>query len=67
MAGTTHDFGFHEGKCCDAVLRWLESHTAAQRADMLFPERDHDTAPVELTCRLGSQLYALEHTGRGAL
>lgn len=57
------DTGFHEGKCCDAVLRWLEGRLGAQRADLRSPERDRDPAPVEFTCRFGPQLFALEHTG----
>jgi hypothetical protein len=45
------------------VLRWLEARLIVERADLRSPEKAHDAAPVEITCRLGAQLYALEHTG----
>lgn len=57
------DFGFHEGKCCDAVLRWFEARLGIERADLRSPEKALDAAPVEFTFRLGDQLYAIEHTG----
>ena len=57
------NFGFHEGKCCDAVLRWFEARLGVERAGLRSPEKEHDSAPVEITCRFGAQLYALEHTG----
>jgi hypothetical protein len=54
----------NEGKACDAVIRHLEGRAKAQRSNM----RLHDKHPdpdrrVELTFELGSDLYALEHTG----
>jgi len=54
---------FNEGKVCEAILRYLERREGARRADVTSPEDDHHTDPVELTWRLGSQLFALEHTG----
>jgi hypothetical protein len=45
------------------VLRWLEGRLGASRTDLRSPEKEFDPAPVEITCRLGDQLYALEHTG----
>jgi hypothetical protein len=63
LAASISNFGFNEGKCCDAVLRWFETRLGVERADIRSPEREHDAAPVELICRLGTQLYALEHTG----
>jgi hypothetical protein len=55
-------FESKEGKCCDAILRVLEREFGAVRADLRFPEREHDSAPVELTCTIGATLVALEHT-----
>ncbi len=63
MARSSVNLGFHEGKCCDAVLRWFEARLGVERADLRSPEKEHDSAPVEITCRLGVQVYALEHTG----
>jgi hypothetical protein len=60
---TVADAGFHEGKCCDAVLKWLENRLGLQRSSLRSPEKEHDPAPVEFTCSFGSQLFALEHTG----
>jgi hypothetical protein len=54
---------FHEGKSCDAVLRVLERRLGATRRDVRSPERDRDSAPIELTCAIADQLFALEHTG----
>lgn len=50
----------NEGKCCDAVLRILEEQHHAKRLDVV-----RDTSAqrgVEVTCTIGSQHYALEHT-----
>jgi hypothetical protein len=50
----------NEGKCCDAVLRILEEEHHATRVDVV-----RDTAAqrgVEVTCTIGSQHYAIEHT-----
>jgi hypothetical protein len=50
----------NEGKCCDAILRILEEKHQATRMDV-----QRDTAArrgVEVTCAIGGQRYALEHT-----
>jgi hypothetical protein len=54
----------NEGKACDAIIRHLEARANAQRSNI----RLHDKHPepdrrVELTFELGSDLYAMEHTG----
>jgi hypothetical protein len=53
----------HEGKCCDAAIRELERRFGVTRCDLRSPELERAVAPVELTCRLGDQLFAIEHTG----
>jgi hypothetical protein len=56
-------FSDNQGKCCDAVLRILEDRVGSSRTLPLhFPEKVQHKAPVELTCKIGSTLYALEHT-----
>ncbi len=52
----------NEGKVCDAVIRRIEAREGHLRSELRFPERENHTAPVELTCRIGSHLFALEHT-----
>ena len=54
---------FHEGKACDAVVRYLERREGAARANLRFPERERHPASVELLCTIGGHLFALEHTG----
>jgi hypothetical protein len=54
---------FNKGKACDAVLRHLERRHAATRTEMRFPDQEGHSAPVELVCTIGDQLYAIEHTG----
>lgn len=54
---------FNEGKVCDAIVRHLEVREGAIRADVQWPEAVHHVDPVELTWKLGDQLFALEHTG----
>ncbi len=54
---------FNEGKACDALLRHLESREGAARSNVRWPEEEHHAGPVELVCHIGSQLYAIEHTG----
>jgi hypothetical protein len=54
---------FHEGKACDAVLRYIEARDGGQRSKLSFPDREGHSYPVELTCWLSGKLYALEHTG----
>jgi hypothetical protein len=55
--------GFNEGKACDAVIRRIEARENQPRRDLRFPEQEHHPAPVEVTCRIGANLYAFEHTG----
>jgi hypothetical protein len=55
---------FNEGKACDAVIRHLERRYNAHRSDV--SSHDHHPHPdkrIELTFKLGSTLYAMEHTG----
>jgi hypothetical protein len=54
---------FNEGKVCDAIVRRLEEREQLKRADPHWPEQENHKYPVELTFKLGTQLYALEHTG----
>ena len=54
---------FHEGKVCDAVIRVLETREGQRRHDVRSPEKDGDSAPIELTCLIGERLFAFEHTG----
>jgi hypothetical protein len=54
---------FNEGKACDAVLRHLEAREGGERSNIRWPEEEHHPGPVELVCNIGSQLYALEHSG----
>ena len=56
---------FNEGKACDAILRRLEAREGKTRRDVRFPEREGYSAPIELVCEIGDELYALEHTGIG--
>jgi hypothetical protein len=55
--------GFNEGKVCDAVLRRIEMREGAARANCRWPERENHEAPVEIVCDIGTQRFALEHTG----
>ena len=52
----------NEGKCCDAAIRTLEARFGQTRRDLKSPEKERAAAPVELTCQIGDQLVALEHT-----
>src|SRR5260370_42667986 len=54
---------FNEGKVCEAIVRYLEARERQTRSDVQSPESINHPDPVELTLKLGSQLYALEHTG----
>lgn len=54
---------FHEGKVCDAIIRYLEKREDSQRRDVVSREGDHNNDAVELTFTLGSTLFAIEHTG----
>lgn len=52
----------YEGEVCDAMVQRLEEREGQKRADLHWPERENHQHPVELTFKLGDQLYALEHT-----
>ena len=53
----------HEGRACDAVIRRIEAREGHSRSDLTFPEKKQDwAAAVEVTCRIGDQLFAFEHT-----
>ena len=54
---------FNEGKACDAVIRRLEAGLGCSRQKMRFPEQENHSAPVEVVCSIGGQLFAFEHTG----
>jgi hypothetical protein len=54
---------FNEGKVCEAIVRRLEKREQQLRANLRWPEKEHHRHPVEVVFELGSQLYALEHTG----
>src|SRR5260370_15720387 len=54
---------FHEGKACDAVLRYIEVRDATTRDAVRCPDREGHGGPVELTCLLNGRLFAFEHTG----
>jgi hypothetical protein len=56
---------FHEHETCEGIIRYLERRERSLRADVRNRE-GNDTPPnarVEMTFRLGDQLYAIEHTG----
>ena len=54
---------FHEGKACDAVLRFIEKRETAMRQGLRCPDREGHDDPVELACQLNDTLFAFEHTG----
>jgi hypothetical protein len=54
---------FHEGKACDAVIRHIETRDNGTLQNLRSPEKEGDTAPIELTCSIGGQLFAFEHLG----
>lgn len=54
---------FNEGKVCEAIIRYLEAREKETRREVHSPESTNDDDPVELIWKLGTQLYALEHTG----
>jgi hypothetical protein len=56
---------FHEAETCEGIIQHLEKREGAKRKDVRSRE-GNDTPPnarVEMTFRLGDQLYAIEHTG----
>lgn len=57
---------FHETETCEGIIQHLEQRQRARRSDVQIRDRGSETsadARVEMTFRLGGQLYALEHTG----
>ena len=55
---------FNEGRACDAILRTIEKRANAQRSNIAFHDEHLDPdRRVELTCNIGSELHAVEHTG----
>ena len=52
----------NQGKACDAVIRRIEAREGHLRGDLSFPEREHHSAPIEVTRRIGERLFAFEHT-----
>ncbi|WP_146030242.1 hypothetical protein [Methylocella silvestris] len=54
---------FNEGKACDAVIRRIEAREGCSRHSLSYPEKENHFAPVECTCLIGDQHFALEHTG----
>ncbi|WP_316234491.1 hypothetical protein [Bradyrhizobium sp. SZCCHNR1020] len=52
----------YEGEVCDAMVRRLEEREGHTRDALRWPEKENHQHPVELTFKLGNQLYALEHT-----
>jgi hypothetical protein len=53
---------YHEGKACDAVIRYLEAHGHTRRGKYYSPETDHHDAPIDLVCHIGDRLWGFEHT-----
>jgi hypothetical protein len=51
---------FHEGKACDAVIRRLEVRAGSSRTRLSSPEAERHVWPLEFTCEIGGQLYAIE-------
>jgi hypothetical protein len=57
---------FHETETCAGIIEHLERRERARRSEVQIRDRGSETsadARVEMTFRLGAQLYALEHTG----
>ncbi len=57
---------FNESEICEGIIRHLETRESKTRSDVHLPDKDNHTSPnarVEMTFRLGDQLYAVEHTG----
>ncbi len=52
----------NEGRCCDAVIRALEKRLGVTRSNLALPEKEKRDPPIEVECRLGNQVYAIEHT-----
>ncbi len=57
---------FHESETCEGIIQHLEKRERAKRRDVHVRDKGNHTSPdarVEMTLRLGGQLYAIEHTG----
>jgi hypothetical protein len=57
---------FHQIETCEGIIQHIERREGATRHDVQLRDIDNHTSPnarVEMTFRLGSQLYAVEHTG----
>ncbi len=58
---------FDQDRVCEAIIRHLEAREDHPRADVCLRDQGMDIAGVdarvEMTFRIGGQLYALEHTG----
>ena len=53
----------HEGRCCDAVLRVIESQLQAERTGLRFPDKiDRSNKRVDVCVGVGMTRYVLEHT-----
>jgi hypothetical protein len=57
---------FHQSETCEGIIQHLERREGATRYDVQLRDIGNHTSPdarVEMTFRLGNQLYAMEHTG----
>src|SRR3954447_5624922 len=57
---------FHQSETCEGIIQHLERRERATRHDVTVRDKGNQTPPdarVEMTFRLGDQLYAIEHTG----
>jgi len=57
---------FHQRETCEGIIQYLETRERQTRHDVQVRDIGQDTSPaarVEMTFRLGDQLYAIEHTG----
>jgi hypothetical protein len=56
---------FHESETCEGIIQHLEERERSKRCDVRVRDKGNHTSPdarVEMTFRLGDQLYAIEHT-----
>lgn len=54
---------FHEGKACDAVVRFLERREDTSRERLILPDNARDDDPVDVAFCLDGRIFAMEHTG----
>ncbi len=57
---------FHQAETCEGIIQCLEMRERVKRRDVQVRDIGNNTPPdarVEMTFRLGNQLYAIEHTG----